>query len=457
MSLMRDVVVIGAGFSGLAAARVLEAEGLDVVVLEARDRVGGRVLNEPIGDGKVAEIGGQWVGPTQTRLLALAAQTGVATFPTFGEGAHLFEVKGRLTRYSGTIPRANPVALVDVGIALARLNRMAAKIDIEAPWRSPNARRLDEQTFATWLRRNVPTPQARAIIALAVEAVLAADPADVSLLHVLFYIASAGSFELLTDTAGGAQEARFVGGSQLVAVRLAERLGDRVVLESPARRIDQTAGHVTVTTDTGVHEARRVIVALPPTLAGRLVYAPALPGDRDGLTQRIAQGSVIKCLAVYPEPFWRADGFSGQATSLDGPVKVVYDNSPPDGSPGVLLGFLEGRQARELARRSQAERQAAVTAVFARLFGARAAAPEQYVDKAWAEDEYSRGCYGGYLPPGGWTDYGQALRRPEGAIHWAGTETSTVWNGYIEGAIRAGERAAAEVAAALGAAYQSAT
>lgn len=446
---MRDVIVVGAGFSGLAAARDLEARGLDVLVLEARDRVGGRVLNEPLADGVMGEIGGQWVGPTQTRLLGLARETGVDTFETHGTGAHLFENGGRVTRYSGTIPKANPVALAEVGVALARLNRMAKRIDLEAPWSSPDARRLDGQTFATWLGRNVRTSVARGIVALGIEGVWAADPADVSLLHVLFYIASAGSFEALTDTAGGAQEARFVGGSQLVAIAMAGALGDRVVLAEPVRRITQSGDGVTVVGDGGEHRARRVVVALPPTLAGRLVYSPALPGDRDGLTQRLAQGSVIKCLAVYPEPFWRADGFSGQATSLDGPVKVMYDNSPPDASIGVLMGFLEGRQARKFARRTVAERQAAVTGVFARLFGPQAATPMRYVDKAWAEDEYSRGCYGGYLPPGGWTDYGRALRRPEGRIGWAGTETATVWNGYIEGAIRAGERAAAEAATAL--------
>ncbi|WP_370326553.1 flavin monoamine oxidase family protein [Euzebya sp.] len=447
---MHDVIVIGAGLSGVAAARALVAAGLDVVVLEARDRVGGRTLDHPIGDGAVVELGGQWIGPTQTRMAALADELEIATFETHGTGAHLFEARGQLRRYRGTIPRTpNPLAVLDVGIAMARLNRLAEQIDVDAPWRSPRARLHDTQTVATWLRRNVATRDGRALLKLVVEGVWAADPADVSFLHLLTYIASAGSLELLTDTAGGAQERRFVGGSQQVAVRLADRLGDRVRLDEPVRRIDRADDEVTVTTDRGTHRARRVVVAIPPTLAGRLVYAPALPGDRDGLTQRYAQGSVVKCMAVYPEPFWRDDGLSGQATSIDGPVKVVFDNSPPDGRPGVLLGFLEGRQARVHGRRSPAERRAVVTAALTRLFGPRAADPIDYVDKAWAEEEFTRGCYAGYLPPGGWTDHGHALRRPIGPIHWAGTETATVWNGYMEGAVRAGERAAAEIIGTL--------
>ncbi len=451
MSVVHDVAIIGAGFSGLAAARSLAGNGRDVVVLEARDRVGGRVLNQDIGGGQVVEIGGQWAGPGQTRLYELAAELGVATFATHDRGAHLFERDGRVRRYRGWIPRASPLALAVVGPALARLELMARRIDAEAPWLSPRARRLDEQTFATWLRRNVPNAEARGILQMAVEAVWAADPADLSLLHVLFYIRSAGSFVRLTDTAGGAQQDRFEGGSARIAALMADTLGARVRLSFPVRRVAQDAAGVLVEGEAGSVRAREVIVAIAPALAGRIAYAPALPGDRDGLSQRLAQGSVIKCLAVYDEPFWRADGLSGQATSLEGPVKVTFDNSPPGGRPGVLLGFLEGRQARHWARRPPAERRAAVTGVLARLFGPRAARPEAYFDKVWADEEYTRGCYGGYLPPGGWTDYGPALRRREGRIHWAGTETSAVWNGYIEGAIRAGERAAAECLVALAA------
>jgi monoamine oxidase len=251
------------------------------------------------------------------------------------------------------------------------------------------------------------------------------------------------------DTEGGAQQDRFVGGSQLVAIRAAESLGDDLVLRAPVRRIVHRGSTVTVVADGATAWAKRVVVAIPPPLAGRIAYDPPLPGHRDQLTQRMPQGAVVKCMAIYDEPFWRADGLSGQATSDAGPAKVIFDNSPPDGSPGVLLGFLEGRRAREFTRVSQEERREAVTGTFARLFGPRAAKPERYIDRSWAEEEWTRGCYGCYLPTGGWTAYGDALKAPVGRIHWAGTETASIWMGYIDGAIRSGERAAIEVAAAL--------
>ena len=444
-----DVAVVGAGFAGIVAARELQKAGVSAVVVEARDRVGGRVLNEPIGDGKVVEVGGQWVGPGQDRLYALAAEMGVETFRTHSEGDNLIEFRGRLKRYTGTIPNINPAVLADMAQAQAKLARLARRVDVEAPWRTPGAADLDAQTFWSWMRRNVYTPGGRMLIELSVEGVWAAEPRDLSLLHVLFYIASAGNFDLLLDTAGGAQQDRFAGGSQLVAERAAAALGDRLVLGAPVRRIVHRPDTCTVIGDGTTVWAKRVVVAIPPPLAGRIAYDPPLPGHRDQLTQRMPQGSVIKCMAIYDEPFWRREGLSGQATSDTGPAKVIFDNSPPDGSPGVLLGFLEGRRARELTRVPQDERREAVVGTFTRLFGSRAAKPERYLDKSWAEEEWTRGCYGCSLPTGTWTAYGDALKAPVGRIHWAGTETASIWMGYIDGAIRSGERVAAEVAAAL--------
>jgi monoamine oxidase len=444
-----DVAVVGAGFAGIVAARELQKGGARVAVVEARDRVGGRVVNEPIGDGKVVELGGQWVGPGQDRLYALAREVGVETFRTHSEGENVIEFRGELKRYTGTIPRINGAVLADVGQAQAKLNRLAKRIDVEAPWNSPDARKLDSQTFWSWMRRNVYTPAGRELTQLGIEAVWAAEPADLSLLHVLFYIASAGKYELLLDTDGGAQQERFVGGSQLVAERAAESLGESMLLGSPVRRIVQGRETITVLADGETIWAKRVVVAIPPPLAGRIAYEPALPGHRDQLTQHMPQGAVIKCMAIYDEPFWRADGLSGQATSDVGPAKVMFDNSPPDGSPGVLLGFLEGDRARQFSRVSQDERRDAVVGTFARIFGKRAAEPERYVDKSWAEEEWTRGCYGCYLPTGGWTTYGDAIREPVDRTHWAGAETASRWMGYIDGAIRSGERVAAEVLAAL--------
>ncbi len=445
-----DVVVVGAGLAGLAAARALRAAGRDVVVLEARDRVGGRTLNEPIGDGKVVEIGAQWVGPTQDRVNGLIAELGLETFPTHVSGANIFERGGRIGRYDGTIPKVNPVGLAEVGLLLRRLNAMAARVPPEAPWQAPKAAEWDSQTFASWMKRNVRTSVARDILRLAIIGVWAAEPRDLSLLHVLFYIRSAGSIELLTDAEGGAQQDRVVGGSQLISLRMAEQFGAGVVeLSTPVRAIRHSEAGVSVVSDRLTVSAKRAIVAIPPTLAGHVAYAPALPAVRDGLSQRMAQGSVVKCMAVYERPFWRERGLSGAVTSVTGPVSVGFDNSPPEGSPGVLLGFLEGRAAREAMDRSREERREIVAECFGRFFGPEAAKPIDYVDRAWGAEEWSRGCYGGFMPPGAWTDNGAALRTPIGTIHWAGAETATVWNGYMDGAVSSGARAAAEVLNAI--------
>jgi monoamine oxidase len=445
-----DVVIVGAGLAGLTAARDLAATGAEVVVLEARDRVGGRVLNEGIGDGKVVELGGTWIGPTQDRVAALARDLGVETFPQWTRGKNQIEVGKRLRRYRGFIPPVNPLALAELRLAQFRLERRAKAVPTEAPWTAPGADRLDSQTVRTWMRRNLRTRTANELFELAVEAVWAAEPEDLSLLHMLFYVSSAGNFDLLLNTEGGAQQDRFVGGSQLLALRLAEGLGERVTLNAPVRRVAHTADSVSIDADGVEARGRRAIVAVAPALAGRIAYDPPLSGHRDQLTQRMPLGSVTKCAAVYDEPFWRADGFSGQAASSRGPVTLVMDYSPPDGSPGVLVGFLEGRQARELGRWPADRRREAVLDCFERFFGPRAARPESYVERLWAEEEWSRGCYGCHLPPGTWTSYGAALRKPIGPLHWAGSETATAWNGYMDGAVRSGEDAARQVLAGLG-------
>jgi monoamine oxidase len=447
-----DIVVVGAGLAGLVAAREVQRRGATALVLEARDRVGGRTLNEPIGDGKIVEVGGQWIGPGQDRIAALARELGVDTFRTHSAGDNVIEFRGKLTRYSGTIPRIGPHVLADVAQAQLKIARLARKVPLDAPWEAPNARKLDSQTFWSWLRRNLYTAGGRALLELSIQAVWAAEPADLSLLHVLFYTHSAGSFDLLLDTEGGAQQDRFVGGSQLVSIRMAEALGgDGVVhLGAPVHRIEHGDGGVKVSAGRGLAATgKAVIVALPPTLTSRIAYDPPLPGHRDQLTQRMPQGSVIKCMAIYDEPFWRGEGLSGMATSDTGPAKIVFDNSPPDGSPGVLLGFLEGERARVIGRLPAAERRRQIVEGLARLFGPKASKPSGFIERSWAEEEWTRGCYGCYMPPGAWTSFGDALRAPIGRIHWAGAETATVWNGYMDGAVQSGVRAAEEALAGV--------
>jgi monoamine oxidase len=441
-----DVVVVGAGLAGLTAARDLVAAGRSVVLLEARDRVGGRTVNATTADGSVVELGGQWIGPGQDRLAKLAADLGVEQYKTYNTGDNLLVYKGKTSTYRGAIPKLPPHVLAAIGIGQARLDRMAKTVPLSAPWTAAKAEEWDSMTVETWIRRNVPVKAARQMFRLGVTSVFAAEPADLSLLHFLFYSHSGGLLDSLFNVENGAQERRFVGGSQVIAIRMAEQLGADVVrLRSPVRRVRQDSAAVVVEGDGFSVDGRYAVLAIPPALASRIDYFPALPALRDQLTQKMPMGSVIKVMAVYDEPFWRAHCRTGQATSEVGPVQLTFDNSPPFGQPGVLLGFIEGRDAREWGPRPLSERRRAVIDCFERFFGHRAASPEEYLELDWSSEEWTRGCYGAHAAPGVLTQFGPALRRPCGRIHWAGTETSDRWCGYMDGAVRSGERVADEL------------
>ena len=480
-ALRTGVVVVGAGLAGLTAATELVAAGKEVILVEARDRVGGRTLNHSIGGGHIVEVGGQWLGPAadvpaadpttgdvrgQSAVEELRRKVGLARFPTYNTGMYVdyrSDLPVRRSPYSGRIPTDDPVGTAEAARALNTLDALAKTVPLDKPWTAPRAAAWDGMTVQSWMDfgdtapgadgipgtggPGIVSPGGRKLISLAIQSVFSAEPRDLSFLHALFYIQSAGSLESLINTGGGAQQDRIVGGSQLMSIRTAAALGSRVRLSSAVRRIEQHATGVVVTGEGFEIAADRVIVALPPALCGRIDWSPAMPALRDQLTQRVPMGTVIKVQCVYPTPFWRADGLAGQATSDTGPVKITFDNSPPDGSVGVLMGFIEASDGRAALRMTAAERRQGVIDSFVRYYGDKAKAVEQYVEMSWSSEEYSRGCYAGYFPPGVWSDYGDQLRAPVGRVHWAGTETAQVWNGYMDGAIRSGQRAAAEVLA----------
>lgn len=447
---MNDVVVVGGGLSGLSCAEALVRAGKSVVVLEARDRVGGRTFSRKIGDG-VFDLGGQWLAPSQKRVTALARRLRLETFPTHHEGDKVLCLGNERSTYKGTIPSLPVLSLIELQRALSMVDRIAAKVPVKDPSRAPDAATLDARSVEDWKQREILSPAVRTVLDVAIRVVFGAEPRDLSVLYFLSYLRAGGGLMSLVEIEGGAQERRFVEGAQGLSLGLARELGDRVVLNAPVRAIQQDDDGVTVVADRK-YRARQVVVAVPPGLAGRIEYSPSLPVLRDQLAQRMPMGSTAKVIALYPRAFWRDRGLSGEAVLDSGPISVVFDNTSYDGKQPSLLGFVVGQEARVWSARPAAERRALALSVFARCFGEEAAHPSDFVEHDWSTEVWTRGCPVASMGPGAMLTCGAALRAPVGKLFWAGTETATEWTGYLEGAIEAGERAAREALDARGAA-----
>jgi monoamine oxidase len=460
-----EVVVVGAGYSGLAAARHLVRAGVDTLVLDARHRVGGRSFTEVSEAGYTVDRGGQWIGPTQDHLAALAAELGVATFPTFTEGQGVELRDGNRHLYVGLIPTSDPEGAADGIACMLHLDLAAFDVPVDAPWDAADAAARDAQTLATYLDSHLTSASARAILEVAVKAIFGTGSGELSLLFSLFYLHAGGGLTNLARTTGGAQERRFAGGSQQLAEGMAAELAERVLLGAPVESVTYDADHVTVgarvvppgadPADPGAAHhglrvrARRAILAMAPALCGRLDFSPPLPGNRDQLGQRMPMGAVTKIHAFYDEPFWRADGLNGQIVAPGSILESAFDNSPDDASHGAIVGFIAGDDCRRMEAAGPAARQAAVLDDLARAFGPRARTPVEVVEQHWPAEPFTRGGPVAISSPGALTALGPALRRPVGPLHWAGTETATQWCGYLDGALSAGLRAADEVLHAL--------
>jgi monoamine oxidase len=436
-----DVVVVGAGFAGLTAARRLRAGGRSVVVLEADDRVGGRTKQGRIA-GEVVDLGGQWVGPSQTRLLALASELGVRTYPQYATGKNIADITGRRVAYEGETPDLDPEAMADFAEVVGKIETAAAQIDVARPWAFAGAEALDAQTIETWLLANARTPAVQSVMRVLVRALLSAEPSQVSALCLLAYAAAAGGFAPLISTRGGAQDAVFEGGVWQLAAKMAAELGGDVRLGARATSITQDDAGVTVATSDAKWRGRYVVVTAPPALASRIEYAPALPAMRDGLTQRMPLGCVIKVHVAYARPFWREQGLTGLVVSDRTEFGPWFDHSPRARSTGGLVGFFDGGPAQRWADRPPQERRERVLKDIALYLGDAALTPIDYLEEVWTRAPLHRGGYVSSPGPGVMTAFGPALRDPVGRIHWAGTETADAWVGYIDGAIRSGERVA---------------
>lgn len=443
--LKTDVVVIGAGFAGITAARELVRAGKKVIVLEARDRIGGRTHTEEIIPGITLDVGGQWIGPTQVRMNGLAKQFKIETFATYDAGENVLERGGKLSKYTGTIPSVNPASLADLGISMSRLDKLALTVDVQEPWKTKNAAELDSQTLGTWIDSHTYTDTSKRLLWSGLEMIFATDPRRISLLHALFVIKTCQGLDILFGVTGGAQQDRFRFGTEPLLSKMAEEFARDVYLSSPVISIEQNQNKVTAICDGFRVEANRMVLAIPPAIAGRLQYAPGLSTDRDQLTQSMPMGSVIKTILVYPTPFWREKKMSGQTVSLSTDVFSTFDNSLPQRSEGILVAFSIGSGAERMRRLSEGDRKKAFLSSLSNIFGEAATTPVHYSEHSWSSEKYTGGCFFGVLPPGVLTGLGHSLWKPEGRIHFAGTETAREWNGYIEGAVESGERVAKEI------------
>ncbi|ORJ61861.1 flavin monoamine oxidase family protein [Mycobacterium simiae] len=440
-----DVVVVGAGFAGLSAARALSRQGHDVVVFEGRDRVGGRSFTGSVA-GLPVDMGGAFVGPTQDAVLALAAELSIPTTPTHHDGKNVIHWRGWTRSYQGTIPKLSLTGLIDIGRLRWQFERIARSIPVDAPWQARRARELDKLSFADWLRSVRATASSRDLMTIMTRVTWGCELDDVSMLHAVRYVRAAGGLDRLLDVEDGAQQDHFPGGTQQIAQAAADELGARVVLNAPVRRIERHGAGVTVTSERGAAEAGFVIVAIPPAHRAAIEFAPPLPAEYHDLFDRWPQGRLSKAFAAYETPFWRTGGFSGQALSDKGPVFITFDVSPNGDGPGILMGFVDARAFDSLPTD---QRRRDTLRCFASLFGDEALKPLDYTDHRWGTEDFAPGGPTAAVPPGSWTRLGPWLRKPVGPIHWAGTETADEWTGFFDGAVRSGYRAATEVSALL--------
>ncbi|KAJ1324971.1 monoamine oxidase [Microdochium nivale] len=442
-----ECIVVGAGYSGLAAARQLKNAGKSVLVLEARDRVGGRAKTVHDPDGNYWDCGAAFVGDGQNLMYELAKEYGVEVFELPLEG-QIMSVRDKTAKgYTGLIPPIHLWEAVDTGLAIQKFEKICESVNVEEPWKTPDAEELDAMTIEAWLAKTCWTRAGKLGVTLIFETLWGSGVSAASVLHGAFFCKAGISLTGLSTVKGGAQNHMFVGGGQIIANKMYETLtSDTVHLSEPVLSVKMTETQAEVTTTKTTYTASKVILAVPPPLAQKIIFEPALPPEKTLLLQSLPMGLYIKAIASYPRRFWTENGLRGESTSYDGYCSVTYDATPPGGGARPKIqAFIVGTQARRFLELDDEQRRRVVLEELAVAFGPEAAKPDGFLIHTMAEEEWSMGCPVATPAPGLWTGLGPWMRRPVGRLHWAGTETSSHFMGYMEGAVFAGQRAAREV------------
>lgn len=450
-TLERDVAIVGAGPSGLAAATELRKAGLTVAVLEARDRVGGRTWTNTI-DGASLEIGGQWVSPDQESLIALIDELGLETFDRYREGQSVYiSAAGERTRYSGDSFPVDETTEKEMDRLVALLDDLAAQVGPEEPWAHPLARELDTISFEQWLIRESDDPEARGNIGMFIAGGMLTKPAHAfSALQAVLMAASAGSFSHLVDE-NFILDKRVVGGMQQVSIRMAAALGEDIFLDAPVRTVRWNPDGATVFADGDIEvQAKRVVLAVPPNLYSRISYDPPLPRRQHQMHQHQSLGLVIKVHAVYDTPFWREDGLSGTGFGASEIVQEVYDNTNHQDSRGTLVGFVSDAKADAMFELDEQDRRTKILESIAHYLGPKATEPVVYYESDWGSEEWTRGAYAASFDLGGLHRYGKDSRTPVGPIHFSCSDIAAEGYQHVDGAVRMGHRTAADIVSRIG-------
>lgn len=441
-----QVMIVGGGFSGIAAAKKLYEAGISFQLLEARDRLGGRTHTKILSENLYVDLGGQWIGPTQDRMYALCEEHGVDYFETYDQGKNVLDLHGKIRTYSGVIPKMDPISLVNLDWLIKKIEKLARKIDLQAPWSHPKAKEYDAITLEHFIRKHSKTDACYQVIKVGCETIFAAELNEVSLLHALFYIKSGTSLDCLINIKNGAQQHRVKGGMQRLAEKIATPFIAQIRFNSPVNKIKYSSDGVILYGDDFEIKVLKVILAIPPPLLAHIVFSPLLPILKRQLLDRYPMGHVGKCFMIYEKPFWRKDNFSGQVVSdHNTPFQTMFDCSPSDGSAGIMMAFTIGERAKDFFKLDEASRESEMQQLLVAYFGDESKKSMQYLDFSMTDEIWSKGCYAGLMPTGAWTGFKDAYRSPLDPLFFAGTEAATRWHGYIEGAVLAGEAAADQI------------